>query len=442
MRFERGISPGLTIPALKRATQLIAELGGGEAARGIVDVYPGRVEPEPVTVSVGEVKRVLGVEFSREQIEAALASLGFEVRSGTSESEVVTVAPYWRTDISLPVDLVEEVARVIGYDQIPTTMIRASIPQHDPAPIVALKRKLGQHLVGCGFQEIVSYPWASQESLRKLRPQAQAQPAAAAVLRLVNPMTIDQTCLRPNLRVSLISALAANRAFVEGGIRLYELGRAFLPRRNDLPDEIETLCAVLGGPRHASSWLGEAEPGNFFDAKGVVEGLLARLGVAAGFELSRDQSLHPVDQAAIIADGTRLGIIGQLHPAVQAAFEAPEPAYLFEISVPALLPFTVNRRMFEPASRFPAVVRDMALVVDATTPNQRVVDVISGLPLVVQVALFDVYSGEQVPPGQKSLAYRVNYQSPDHTLTDEEVNSVQEQILGKLSREFGAVLRT
>jgi len=440
MRFERGISPELTLPALKRATHLIADLGGGEAARGIIDVYPGRAKPGPVTVSTGDVERVLGVDFSREQIETALASLGFEVRQGASESEVVALAPYWRSDISLPEDLVEEVARVIGYDEIPTTMLRTPIPYHSPAPIVALKRGLGQYLVGCGFQEIVSYPWISEESLRKLVPQsATVEPA---VLRLANPMTVDQTYLRPNLRINVVGALAANRAFIEGGIRLYELGRAFLPRPNDLPDEVETLCAVLSGPRYASSWLGEAGPVDFFDARGIVEGLLAHVGVEVAFEPSNDESLHPANQAAIIAaDTTGLGAIGELHPAVQTAFELPAPAYLFEISVPALLPFTMTRRMFQSASRFPAVVRDMALVVDAAIPNQDLLKLISGFPLVAQVTLFDVYSGEQVPPGKKSLAYRLNYQSPDHTLTDDEVDGVQERILGKLSSEFGVVLR-
>jgi len=443
MRFERGISPGLTMPALRRATQLIAELGGGQVAKGIIDVYPGRVEREPLAISTGEVKRVLGVEFSREQIEGALTALSFECRPGATDSEVVALAPYWRGDIGLPVDLVEEVARIIGYDEIPTTMLDDPIPRHSPEPMVSLKRRLGEYLTGYGFQEILSYSWASAESLRKLQPQRALRPQAAdsSLLRLVNPMVVDQTYLRPNLRVSVLSAQAANQAYVDGGIWLCEMGRAFLPRSNDLPEEPEMLCGVLSGPRHASSWLGDAESMDFFDAKGIVEGLLARLGVAASFETGTDESLHPVRQATIIAGGVGLGVVGELHPAVREAFEIEETAYLFEISLPALLSLAVTRRTFEPISRFPAVVRDMALVVDAATPHKKVADIIRGFDLVVQVALFDVYSGEQMPAGKKSLAYRVSYQSPDHTLTDDEVGKVQHRILGRLSHELGAVLR-
>ncbi|HUV44896.1 MAG TPA: phenylalanine--tRNA ligase subunit beta [Dehalococcoidales bacterium] len=451
MRFERGISPELAMPALKRATQLIAELGGGQVASGVIDVYPGKAEPEPVVVSTDGVKRVLGVGFSRKQIEDTLISLGFECRPGTSESEVVAVAPYWRSDIRLPVDLVEEVARIIGYDEIPTTMLNEPIPPHNPESIIMFKRRLSQHLVGYGFQEIVSHPWASQESLRKLQPQlalraqyelrAQSQIPESDLLRLVNPMTIDQTYLRPNLRGNVVAALAANRGHIEDGIRLYELGRVFRPRPNDLPEETEMLCGVLSGPRHTSSWLGGTEPVDFFDAKGVVEGLLAQLGVAASFEEGTDESLHPTNQAAIISNGTRLGVIGQLHPAVQDAFEVPETTFLFEVSLPALLPLTLAGKMFEPISRFPAVVRDMALVVDADTTHQKVVDIIGDFPLVKDVALFDVYSGEQVPSGKKSLAYRISYRSPDHTLTDDEVSRVQQSILNRLSGELGAVLR-
>ena len=440
MRFERGISPELAMPALRRATQLIAGLGGGQASSGVIDVYPGKVEPEPVAVSTSDVKRVLGVEFSREQIEKTLTLLGFDVRSGVSESEVIAVAPYWRSDISLTVDLVEEVARIIGYDKIPTTMISEPIPHHNPEPIITLRRKLGRYLVGYGFQEIVSYSWAGKESLSKLQPQSALQ--ESALLRLTNPMTVDQAFLRPNLRVSVLGTLLLNQAQFENGIRVFEMGKVFIPRPDDLPDEPEILCCALGGPRYASSWLGDAEPVDFYDAKGIVEGLLAQLGMTASFEAGGDESLHPVAQANIIVDGTSVGIVGQLHPAVQESFEIPEPVFLFELKLPSLVSFTLTPKMSEPISRFPVVVRDMALVVDAATPHQKFVDIISGFPLVASVTMFDVYYGEQVPQGKKSLAYRISYQSPEHTLTDSEVGTIQQKIIGKLSHELGAVLRS
>jgi phenylalanyl-tRNA synthetase beta chain len=190
------------------------------------------------------------------------------------------------------------------------------------------------------------------------------------------------------------------------------------------------------------SWQGRDELLDFFDAKGMVEGLLSRLGVEASFEEGGDESLHLSKQAAIVIAGNRLGVVGELHPKVAEAFEISGTVYLFEINVTMLLPFTLGYRRFQPILRFPATVRDMALVIDAGITHQKVQDIIKSFPLVEQVTLFDVYTGEQVPPGKKSLAYRITFQSPTHTLTDEEVNQVQQQILDKLSSELGATLRS
>ncbi|UCB44054.1 MAG: phenylalanine--tRNA ligase subunit beta [Dehalococcoidales bacterium] len=444
MRFERGISPELTMPAIKRATQLIAELGGGKIARGIIDVYPGKVEPQPVAVTTEEVERVLGVKFSREQIESTLSLLGFECRAGSSASEVVALAPYWRSDISVPVDLVEEVARIIGYDEIPTTMLDSPIPRQSPEPVIGLKRKLSESLTGYGFYEIVSNPLVNLETVNKLYPESHSP--APAPIKLANPVSIMHEYLRPNLRVCLMAALVTNRR-VEGPVRLYELGKVYLPRFNDLPDEVEMLCGVIAGPRDESSWQGVSDGSaqatfDFFDAKGVVEGLLGRLGATARFEPSTDETLHPVKQAAIMVDGGQIGVVGELHPTVLEGFDITESVYLFEVSLPALISFTQEHRMFQPIPRFPTMLRDIALVVDAGTAYQKVTDIIEDFPLVEQVTLFDVYSGDQVPSGKKSLACRITYRSPSHTLTDEEVNEVQQKILDKLSSDLGAVLRS
>jgi phenylalanyl-tRNA synthetase beta chain len=427
MRFERGISPELTMPALRRATQLIAELGGGKAARGVVDVYPGRVEPKPVTLPVAEVKRCLGVEFSMEQMVDALTSLGFDCKKGAAE--ITATPPYWRTDISLPVDLIEEVARVIGYDEIPLTMLSQPIPRQNPEPIIGLKREVGRCLTGYGFQEIISYSLTSLEALSRL--STEPYPVDPPSLRVANPMTVEQEYLRPSLRVGLLVALSTNRKHEDGDIRLFELGRVYMPRGKDLPEEREMLCGIMGG----------GESFDFFDAKGVVEGLLARLGVEAGFAECSDHGLHPAKQAAAVVDGTQVCVVGEVHPGVLESFEIGEPVYLFEIDLPALLPFTLGYRMFQPIPRFPAVVRDMALVVDTGVTHQRVVDIVGDFSLVSQATIFDIYSGDQVPAGKKSMAYRVTFQSPTHTLTDKEVDKVQQQILKRLSGELGATLR-
>jgi phenylalanyl-tRNA synthetase beta chain len=438
MRFERGIRPELTVPALRRATQLIAQLAGGEVAKGMVDVYPGRREPEAISLTTAEVKRVLGVEFSREQIAQTLSALGFECQAH-SATEVLVTPPWWRSDAHLPVDLVEEVARITGYDKIPTTLLSQSIPRQNPSPILKLEREVRQCLTGYGFQEAISPSLVGLEMLRKLSPEShEVKPAP---LRLSNPMSAEQEYLRPSLRANLLAILAANRRFEEGGIRLYELGKVYAPRPKDLPEERSVLCGVISGPKIEKWWRGGEEAADFFDTKGVVEGLLGQSGVTAIFEPGSDESLHSSQQAAVVVSGRKLGVVGEVHPKVRENFEIAEPAYLFEIDLAALVPFVTVQRTFKQIPRFPAVVRDIALVVGAEVTHRRVLDIIRTFSLVERVALFDVYSGEQVPLGKKSLAYRITFQSPNQTLTDEEVNKVLQQILDKLSREVSATLR-
>jgi len=439
MRFERDIRPELTLPALKRATQLIVQLVGGQAAKGLVDVYPGKQEPESIPLSTSQVNQLLGVEFSLDQIVAALTSLSFECEVA-SASEVRVTAPYWRSDIHQAVDLIEEVARIIGYDEIPATMLAQSVPRQNPEPILSLKRKVRYSLVGYGFQEVITYSLTSLEMLNRLLPEP--HPLDPMPLRVANPMTVEQEYLRPNLRANLLAALSANRRYEDSGIRLFELGKVYLPRPKDLPGEPEMLCGLLNGSRLGKSWHGGDDSFDFYDAKGVVEGLLSQLDIDASFEEGKDESLHPVKQAAIVIGGNQLGVVGELHSKLLQAFEIPGAAYLFEINLTALLPFTVGHKMFQPISRFPTIVRDIALVVDAGVTHRRVKDIINSFPLVKRVTVFDVYSGKQVLPGKKSLAYSVTFQSPTHTLTDGEVNQVQQQILDRLSTELGATLRT
>jgi phenylalanyl-tRNA synthetase beta chain len=440
MRFERGISPELTMPALERATQLLIQFGGGEAAKGLIDAYPGKKKAKPISLSRGEVKRLLGVDFSLDQIKKALVSLGFDCQPGASASEIKVTAPYWRSDISLSEDLIEEVARIIGYDQIPVTMLSQPVPRQDPAPIIRLKQEVSRSLTGYGFQEVITYSLTSLDLLNRLMPQP--HPLKPPPLRMANPMTADQEYLRPSLRANLLAALEANQRHEEGGIRLFELGRVYRRRPNDLPDEPEVLCGLLTGPRFEQSWRGGDESLDFFDAKGIVEGLFGHLGVEADFQPGSDESLHPAKQAAIAIGDKRLGVVGELHPKVLDAFELSDKVYLFEIELKALLPFATAPKLFQPISRFPAIVRDMALVVDAGIAHRQVVDIIRGFPLVTEVNLFDLYSGGKLPAGKKSLAYRITFQSPTHTLTDDEVNKVQKQILDKLSKQLGASLRS
>ena len=439
IRFERGIRPELVPGALRKATKLIIELAGGKAAKGLVDVYPGRQEQEPILLPTDKIRSLLGVNFSTDQIVAALTPLGFTCQIETQPSGVWATTPYWRSDINQAVDLIEEVARIIGYDEIPTTLLGTTLPSQSPEPMVNLKQRIRCSLTGYGFQETVTYSLTGLEMLKKLLPENSLEPPP---IRMANPMTAEQEYLRPNLRANLLTTLCSNRKHEDGGIRIFELGKVYLPRQNDLPDEPEFLCALLSGPRQGESWHDGNSLIDFYDAKGAVEGLLHRLVTNPDFEKGSDASLHPNKQAAIVIAGNKLGVVGELHPRVREAFDISEATYLFEVNVTALLPFTTGHKMFRPIPRFPAVVRDIALIVDSGVTHYSIQSNIEGFPLVAGVTVFDVYSGSQVPQGKKSLAYRITFQSPDHTLTDDEVDKVQQQIMDKLSRELGATLRS
>ena len=438
VRFERGISPELTLPALKRAIQLMVEYGGGQTAQGIIDVYLGKTERKPLRLTTTDFKRTMGVEYTLEQIEASLTALGFTCQADKAAVWVIVRAPYWRSDINIPVDVIEEVARIQGYEQIPTTLLAQAIPMQKPAPVTALKRRVRNLMAGYGFQELVSFSLTNMDVLVKLSPEGK-KPEPLPV-HIANPASLEQEYLRPNLRAGLLAALTLNKAFIEEGLRLFELGKVYLNRNENLPEEPDMLCAVICGPRAAQSWQGASEPVDFFDAKGVVEGLLKQTGIAAKFEKSADTSLHPLNQAAITAEGKQIGVVGEVHPAVKEHFELMQPVFLFEINIPALLPL-MKDKVYRPIPKFPATVRDIALVVDSGVTHQQILDTMKGFSLVTEVALFDVYAGGQIPAGKKSMAYRLTFQSPDKTLTDQQVNGVQQAILKKLATGLGATLR-
>ncbi|MDD4876119.1 MAG: phenylalanine--tRNA ligase subunit beta [Dehalococcoidales bacterium] len=440
MRFERGIRADLTLPALRRATQLIKELAGGEVSQGIIDLYPGQQDRKPIMLSLDKMTRLLGVKFTSDQVTDALKSLGFECETNKNTNQVLVSVPYWRSDINLAEDLMEEVARVIGYDVIPTTMLSQSIPEHNVLPILNFKQKAGLILTGYGFQEVITFTLTGMDSLKKLMPGV--RPLDLMPIRMANPMSAEREYLRPTLRASVLADFAANRRHEDGGIRLFELGKVYLPLKNDLPDEPEIICGVLGGSRFEKTWLGQDEPVDFYDAKGVVQGLFDQFGITVMFTEGKEECLVLGKQAELTVDGKSIGILGEVHPRVLQKFDIEEPVYLFEIKLNDILTLTSGYKIFQPVPRFPAMVRDLALIIDYQVSHQQVLDTMKGFPLVTGVDLFDSYSGDQVPQGKKSLAYRIIFQSPVHTLTDKEVDKVQRQILAKLSKLLGATLRS
>jgi phenylalanyl-tRNA synthetase beta chain len=443
IRFDKGLNSELPLVALKRATHLLLEIAGGRAAKGIIDVYPGKSEPKPISLTAREVKRLSGLRLNIDEITAVLKELGFECQKGASGSQVLVSAPYWRSDIECPADLVEEVIRIVGYDKVPMTRLSSSLPaQQSKLSVEArqseLKDTLCNILTGLGFQEILTYSLVSLEKLQKV--WAQLKPEIPP-LKVANPMTREQEYLRTSLRAGLLAALAHNRKFEQAGVRLFEIGKVFLPQGKDLPEEREMLCAVLSGARTQLSWRTDDESLDFFDAKGVVESLLNQLGLKASFEHSDDEGLYPGRAAAVVVEDGRLGILGDVHPKVAQAFELSDTACLIEIDLEKLLAKVARTGRYQSIPRFPSVSRDIALVVDEPVTYRSVEQTIRSFPLVRNVTLFDLYRGEQIGEGKKSFAIRIVYQAASRTLTDEEVDRTQKQMLARLGDELGATLR-
>jgi phenylalanyl-tRNA synthetase beta chain len=465
IRFDKGLNSELPLIPLKRATQLLLQLAGGRAAKGIIDVYPARAEPKPILLSTREVKRISGLEVTVGEMLSVLKALGFECQEGGSGSQILVTVPYWRNDVRCSADLVEEVVRIIGYEKIPITRLSSPLPQQESrfspaAQRTNLKEKLRDILTGLGFQEVLTYSLVSLEKLQRLSPKLELE---IPPLKVANPMTREQEYLRTSLRAGLLSTLAHNQKFEQAGMRLFEIGRVFLPQRphvvgsnlpakawqarakqseeRELPQENEVLCAVLSGSRAELSWQGDKGLLDFFDAKGVLENILNQLRLKASFDSGHDETLFPGRGTDVFVEDDKVGTVGDIHPSVVESFELSSAACLIEIDLEKLLPKLTGMQEYQPIPRFPAVTRDIALVVDEQVSYRTVETIVQSFPLVKQITLFDLYRGEQIPEGKKSFAIRVVYQSPAHTLTDEEVDQTQEQMLARLHQELGAALR-
>ena len=443
LRFEKGLRPELSPIALARATQLIQQVAGGKVSRGIADVRSEEFAPPVVSLSSQRLKKVLGMDLDLATVEKTLASLGFTV-TVSGHQELKVAVPYWRNDITIEEDLVEEVVRIIGYDSVPTTMLSTPVPSRRTGPMTGLITRVKDAMLAAGMQEVITYPLVSREALERVGFQDGELPP----VRAANPMNALQDIMRPTLRASLLETLASNEARDEGRgegpFRLFEVGRVFSPRQDALPEEQETLCAVLAGRRWDYSWLVDDEPLDFFDAKGALTAVLGRLGVEPEYRPAGEDFFQPGRCASVWAMGIELGIIGEVHPDIRESFDlAARRVSLVELHLNALLQaMPRDQRTFKSLSRYPAATRDVALVLPADVPAGRVEEIIAAHRLVQRVDLFDIYSGETIAGGSKSLAFHVDFQSHDRTLTAEEVNRSLQGLVRTLEREVGATLRS
>ena len=451
LRFEKGLRPELAPIALRRATQLILETAGGEAAAGIIDVFPAGDEPvPPVPLTVARLRQLLGMDLDIARTESVLGSLGITTRR-TAPDRLEADPPYWRSDIAIEEDLIEEVIRIIGYDEVPTTMLSSPIPYHQGYAMTMLKEELRDALAAAGMQETISYPLVGPDDLEKLN-RAGHEPEP--LLRVANPMSAEQDILRPTLAASVLNTLAYNQGHNDGGFRLFELGRAFISQDSGLPPnplsiERELVAGVMSGPRHDANWLSGSESLDFFDLTGTLTTALERVGISASYRSADGRLYHPGRCASISvsgADQSEVGTVGELHPDIREAFDlGPDPVIYFELRLDDLLATTqdngATENRFQSLSRFPAANRDLALVVPDTVPASHVQRLIERVRLVERAELFDVYAGENVPAGARSLAFRIRFRAADRTLTNEDVNRAVNGLTRVLEREAGATIR-
>ena len=461
-RFERGIRTELAPRALRRATQLITQLAGGTAAKGILDIYPSPAPAPAVKIRRQRIRQLLGVDYTMERVERTLASLGFE-RDRAPESVMPTMdafasgsvpsadsviwmkPPYWRSDITIEDDIVEELARIIGYDSIPTTMLSTPIPHGQPQPKRLLRERVKDLLTAAGMRETISYSLVSADMLDRVGLATDD----AGALRIANPMSSEFVHLRTSLRASVLNTLANNRRVSQTeGIRIYEIGSVYLPkeeaRERDLPNEREMLVGTVCGVRFPTSWNAPRGDMGFYDAKGILEAIFAELRVDARYEAhDSDAILRRGRTARILCGDTRIGVIGEVSPNALQSFDIDgAPVAMFEVDLEALRAVLPKEALqHQPANRYPQSYRDIALIVNAEVTSARIQAIIERHRMVARSIPFDIYAGEGIPADKRSLAYRIVFQSQRGTLTSKQVDGYQSNILIQLQRELGAELR-
>ncbi|HEX2172639.1 MAG TPA: hypothetical protein VHL09_09360, partial [Dehalococcoidia bacterium] len=327
--------------------------------------------------------------------------------------------------------------RIIGYDEVPAEPLVGEIPPGRPGSDRDLAERLRDVLVAAGLQEVINYSLVSRELLDRI-PGLAVEP-----IKVTNPLSVEQEYLRPTLRASVLQNAAANQRWSPESLRFFEVDKTFHPREGDLPDERRQVVGLIAGLRRRPSWFGQLEKVDFYDAKGIVEAILDSVQVPnVRFEPGNDDLFHPGKVARVLSGDLILGGVGEVHPLIVDQFDLDvRPMYLFELEVSALLAAQTATTTYIPLPRFPAVVQDLALVVDRDVPAGALQSALAEADLVASVELFDVYEGDPLPPGRKSLAYHISYQSPDRTLTDADVQSVQDELVRRMHDRFGATLR-
>jgi phenylalanyl-tRNA synthetase beta chain len=437
-RFERGADPGAVLAALDRAAQLIAELAGGTICDGIVDVYPGQQPLTEIQLRPERVNFVLGTTIEAAEMVQILDRLGFDVDATGKVYQVVV--PTFRSDVTREIDLIEEIARVYGYDNIPTTLPKGDIPVPAPTPKTEARRRIKHFLLAAGMMEAVNYSFCDPNCFDKIR--LNADDPLRNTLQLRNPLSPEMSVLRTTLTPGLLENAQHNRNHQIDTIALFEIGGVFVHDGEE--KEPERVTGVLAGQIGEGVYSDPYRHPDFFDIKGLVEGMLEVCGVVDWTLQKTDApTFHPGRNAEVLLGDRQIGFFGEVHPEVLENYDLPYKAYLFEFDLEGLADAATFAKRFEPISIYPKVARDLAIVVDKETLSDMPTELIytTGGDAVDSVRLFDVYEGEQVPEGKKSLAYTITYHSATETLTDKAVNTLHDEVVKRLNRELGAELR-
>ena len=439
MRFERGINPSTVETALNEAAEMIKELAEGTITAGIVTGSEAPAVDTPIKLSLAKINHVLGTSLTMEQVTDIFDRLAFAY-TVDDDDQLTVIAPARRWDISLAADLYEEIARIYGYDNLPSTLPTMTRNRGGLTPRQRFIRASRHDLEGMGLTQAISYSLTTVEKAKQFQIKPLAEP-----MKLDFPMSSDHVATRMNIVSGLLNDIAYNVARNVDNVALYEEGRIFLPMGDERPVEQEHLAAAVTGQMVANSWNKKDQPADFFQLKGIVERYLKNMGIAGKITYvptSDRQEMHPGRTADIMVDDQLVGFIGQVHPQTAKEYKIPE-TYVFELNLELLLAAPKIENEYTPISKYPSITRDIALLVDDDVENATIVEAIKqkGGAYLKDIHLFDVYAGSHLPAGKKSLAYTLTYQDDKGTLTEDQVNTAFDKVTAYLQDKVDAEIR-
>lgn len=444
-RFERGTDPEGVLRALDRAARLMRDVAGGTVAAGRIDVYPTPYTAQVLTMRVDAVNGFLGTSLSGAEMKKILESIEMRVNQVDDEvKRLQVVPPSFRGDITREVDLAEEVARLAGYDSIPVTSPSAAVESAPLDPHQRARRDLKRMMEGAGFFEVINYSFISQDGLKKLR-LPEGDPLLDTV-RLKNPLSDEQAVMRTSLVPGLLQNAQYNFDRRNENLRVFELSKIFLSKKDELlADEPHHIAGLMAGARAPQLIYSSGEEIDYTDVKGAVESIIGFFRIEGARFRAEDLPpwLDAHSSASVYAGGERVGELGKAHQEVEEGFGLRRPVFLFRLNFDRLFTLSGASPFFKGLPKFPAVVRDMALVAAQSLPVEEPLDFISSLsePLLDSVEIFDIFRSEQLGTDKKSLGYRLTYRAADRSLTDEEVNAIHGKMVNRVVEKFGVSLR-